>query len=453
MREGPSIHILGGVGTIGGTKILIQEGQHRVLFDFGSTYAAGGEFWGGAVQPRKGAAGLRDWVTLGYLPRCDGLYRPGAAQSVGLEPNQDDQLTQIFVSHLHLDHMALLGMVADQVPVWMHADSLRLFRAVAETGQDPPVPLGARPFESGQTIHVGPIKVILEAVDHDIPGACGLIIETSAGSVVYTGDFRSHGAHPDRMVRFASLARATNPRLLLIEGTRLGEAERTSGRPQRRETEVAEAVAQARMDCHGLALITVYSRNTERIAAIAGALDSLGRKLALVPEAAHAFLAMGGRSDQISVYVRHRDRHLAASDHQPAWHRRLMDSAIDRVEAIDIQRNPLHYLIQLSLADINELVDLNPPSGSIFLHSNGEPLGRFDPAFELWVHWLNHFGLELRYVSSSGHATPAALHDLVTAINPDVLMPIHSLHPELLEVADQRRILPLQGSCYQLDSL
>lgn len=454
MPEGPSIRILGGVGTIGGTKILVQEDDYRVIFDFGITYAAGGEFWGGAIQPRPAAGGLRDYITMGDLPRCEGLYRADAVQSVGLTPNQGDERTHLFISHLHLDHMRLLDMVADEIPVWMHADSLRLFRAVAETGHEPAVPLGARPFEWGQTVRVGPIRVSPVAVDHDIPGACGLIIETSAGSLVYTGDFRTHGVHPERTARFFSMARETRPRVLLTEGTRLGEAERSPDRPPpRSESEVASMIAQVRVDCPGLALITLYPRNIERLMAIAAELSGVGRRLALAPEAAHLFAEMGGRLDQISLYWRQRDRHLAKSHASGTWHRRLLESGIDVVEATDVRKDPLRYLVQLFMPDINELVDLSPPPGSIFLHSNGEPLGRFDPSFGLWARWLNHFGLELRYAGSSGHATPKALNDLVRAVSPDVLMPIHSLQPELLDVADQRRILPEQGACYDLATL
>ncbi len=454
MPEGPSIRILGGVGTIGGTKILVQDGDHRVLFDFGITYEAGSEFWGGAVQPRPGTGGLRDYLGLGYLPRIDGLYRADAAHSADLIRNLGDQRTHIFISHLHLDHMRLVDMLHDQVPVWMHSDSLRLFRAVAETGQEPALPKGACGFEWEDTITLGPIRVTPVAVDHDIPGASGLIIETSAGSVVYTGDFRTNGRHPERMARFKAWARRAKPRLLLIEGTRLGELQRNSDRPPPlSELEIAAIVAQARLDCVGLALITLYPRNTERVAAIAAELTGVGKRLVLAPEAAHILLEMVGKPEGLSVYMSQRDLDRAANNQLPSWHRRLLDSGVDLIAATDVRMHPQKYLVHLFLRDINELVDLNPPPGSIFLHSNGEPLGRFDPAFELWSRWLQHFELELKWANASGHATPQALHELVTAIKPDVLMPIHSLHPELLDVAGQRTVLPEVGSYYDLATL
>lgn len=449
MTDTPRIEVYGGVGTIGGTKVAVCEGGYRVVFDFGITYAPGGEFWGTKVWARSGAARLRDLVTLGYTPGLDGIYHPESAATLGLKPG--DGKTHVFISHLHLDHMALVDLLADNVPVWMHSESLKLFHAVAETGEHPPVPKGARAFEWGQPIPVGPMTVTPLAVDHDVEGASGLLIKTSAGTVVYTGDLRSHGAHPEYIQAFVEAARASDPKVLLIEGTRLGEEERSPDRPPSlSEPEVPGRLAEVLQNCAGLALITLYPRNTLRLESITAALPGLGRQMVFSAEMAHVFRAMGGDVSQVALYLRAKDKDDLAAGRAPDFLQRLLGSGVRTVDAEAVRREPYRYLLQLFYWDLPELVDLQPPAGSIFIHSNGEPLGRFDPGFEYFERWLNRFGVELAMVPSTGHATAKDLASVVEGIRPAILMPIHSRMPERLEVAGIERVLPETGGIYEV---
>ena len=449
MTSKPIITYYDGIGTIGGTKVAVQDGEYRVIFDFGITYAPGGDFWGGKVQSRTGAARLRDMVGLGYAPAIDGLYKLGEAETLGLKPARDEK-THVFISHLHLDHMALVDLLGDSVPVWMHQDALRLFRAVAATGEQPAVPVGARGFNWGEPIQIGPIKVTPVAVDHDVPGASALLIETSAGTVVYTGDLRLHGANPELVNQFIAAAKAAHPAMLLIEGTRLGEVISPDRPPTRKEAEVAPVVAEAVSQAEGLALITLYPRNTLRNANIAAAMPAVGRTLLLSPETASIYAGMGGDLNGVAIYQREKDKQAVAEGRAPSWLLDLFASGARVLDAAAVRADQSKYLLQLFYWDINELVDLQPVPGSIFIHSNGEPLGKYDPAYELFTRWLEHFNLNLVMVPSTGHASAADLHAVVAAISPQILVPIHSKAPELMAVEGIRRNLPERGASYDI---
>jgi ribonuclease J len=450
MSDVPRLVIYGGVNTIGGTKVAVQEGRYQVVFDFGMAHAPGGDFWCPRLQPRAGAAGLRDLVTLGYLPPLDGLYPPAGAAGLGLQPG-DGEHTHVFISHLHLDHMGLVQHLAPTVPVWLHTDSLRLFHACAATGEHPPVPAGARAFHWHQTIQAGPIRVTPLPVDHDIPGASGLLIETSAGVVAYSGDLRLHGSHPEQTQAFRDLARTASPRILLLEGTRLGEPPPTAERPgSLPEEAVAEQVAALLAACPGLGIISLYPRNVERIGRIAAAAKVVGRRLVLAPEAAYLFWRMGGSPAEADVYLRDCDQQACAAGQAAPWFRQLQQAGFACVDALAVRRQPQRFLLQLFYWDLGELVDLRPPAGSRYIHSNGEPLGQYDPAFPVVTRWLNHFGLELHSAWSTGHASPSDLTAIAAHVRPAVLMPIHSHHPDRLEVPGIRRVLPELGAAYAI---
>lgn len=47
-------------------------------------------------------------------------------------------------------------------------------------------------FRTGDIIDIKGMKIIPYHVDHSVPASYGFIIYTSAGAVVYTGDFRRH---------------------------------------------------------------------------------------------------------------------------------------------------------------------------------------------------------------------------------------------------------------------
>src|SRR5512135_3490187 len=65
----------GGVGEIGGNKILLQTDDGSVLLDFGRRMNEYGKYFSDYLQARSRNA-LRDLLRLGILPRIDGIYTP-----------------------------------------------------------------------------------------------------------------------------------------------------------------------------------------------------------------------------------------------------------------------------------------------------------------------------------------------------------------------------------------
>ena len=50
---------------------------------------------------------------------------------------------------------------------------------------------------------------------------------------------------------------------------------------------------------------------------------------------------------------------------------------------------------------------------------------------ERFVNWLDHLGLPLYQIHSSGHMMPTDLRETVGTVDPDTLVPIHTEQPEL----------------------
>src|SRR4030065_1139954 len=64
----------GGVGEIGGNKILLEDHKGKLFLDFGYRYSKYRTYYEEYLKPRAGA-GLLDLLVMGLLPHLEGIYR------------------------------------------------------------------------------------------------------------------------------------------------------------------------------------------------------------------------------------------------------------------------------------------------------------------------------------------------------------------------------------------
>ena len=88
--------------------------------------------------------------------------------------------------------------------------------------------------------------------------------------------------------------------------------------------------------------------------------------------------------------------------------------------------------------------------GGLYIHSNAEPLGDFDPAYAPFIENIEKRGIELITLRCSGHADVAELKEIIAGFEPKILAPVHTLHPELEENPFGERILPKRGETFTL---
>jgi ribonuclease J len=266
-------------------------------------------------------------------------------------------------------------------------------------------------------VRVGAIEVEFVAVDHDLPGATGFLVRTPDLSLAYTGDHRWHGFHPEVTERFAEAAHGV--RVLLQEAVSLswdppeGSAAAGALGTDTGEEDVARAFGEVLDRARGLVVVNLYPMNRLRVHAFGAACAARGRVLVLERQAA------------------------AMAD----WPLVLEDLGA-------VLHDPRRYCVQLEFGSLSTLIDLRPPSGSIYVHSNGVPLGPYDPAYQVMLAWIRALGLELVSLGSSGHSRPEDVRRMVEAVAPSVVLPVHSRRPEALLVPGVPTLLPEVGRRY-----
>jgi ribonuclease J len=259
--------------------------------------------------------------------------------------------------------------------------------------------------------------VELVAVDHDLPGATGFLVRTPDLSLAYTGDHRWHGLHPEVTERFAEAARGVG--VLLQEAVSLGWDPPVEVGPgvvpghDQAEEDVVRGFGEVLDRATGLVVVNLYPMNRLRVHAFGAACAARGRILVLEPRAATVA-----------------DWPLVLDDVRSVLH------------------DPRRYCVQLEFASLPALIDLRPPAGSIYVHSNGVPLGPYDPAYQVMRAWVRALGLELVSLGSSGHSRPADIVRMVQTVGPRVVLPVHSRRPEALLVPGVPALVPEVGRRY-----
>ncbi|MCI4346404.1 MAG: MBL fold metallo-hydrolase [Thermoplasmata archaeon] len=447
MRE-PTLRFLGGVREIGGNKIILEDGPDRVLFDFGPAFDPKYEsFYVDFLKPRS-TSPVRDLLEFELLPWIDGLYAKEALGGIE-ERYTDPAFHAVFVSHAHADHAGYLRFVDPAIPVYTSEGTRKILVANSTTG--PTLKYGEHPWEllrPGSPVKVGNLEILPFPVDHSVPYATGFVVRTSEGAVVYTGDFREHGPRAALTRTFLEAAKAEGPKALLLEGTRAGPDPRKN---------LSEAGVRAALDTllaatRGLALVSCYPRDVDRIRTLHEAARDSGRTLVVPAKTAFLLGALKGDASlplpqpgvdpNLLVYERSKKKLYN-------WEKPLLDGAVG---AEEVRRRGRELLLLLDLYQFPELIDIRPEPGTPFVHSMSEPFSEEDVKDAVLKNWLGHFDLRPHQFHASGHCSGPELEAICGEVGATNLFPIHTEHPEAFHDFPGRFCPPEKGVTYRVST-
>ena len=433
---GPRVTFLGGVNEIGGNKILVEDHDDRILFDFGPSFAPRyDEFYSNFLIPRS-TSPVGDLLEFDLLPRVEGLYSEPSLAGSDLKYTSPE-LHGLFVSHAHMDHAGYLKFIDPKIPVFVGEGTKRLLDAIEETTAQKYGDHDWRLVPDAKPVRVGGIEVVPFPVDHSIPSAYGFLVHTSEGAIAYTGDFRMHGPRAPATHDFLAAAGAEKPRALIIEGTRAGP----DPRPNLTEQGVRDGVDRILEKAPDLAVASCYPRDVDRITTLYRAARDSGRdfvislKTAALLDGIRADLPDGAPvpgGDGVRVYLRPKKRYYN-------WEKPYLDGAVD---AAFVRSHGRDLLLSLDLVHFAELIDLRPPRGTPFIHSMSEPFSEDDVDDKVLHNWLDHFGLAFHQMHASGHCAEGELHHAARTVQPNAVIPVHTEHPAALRAPNGPKVLP-----------
>ncbi len=142
----PTVTIYGGANMIGGNKILLEDGDSRLFFDFGTTFKTRDLYFEEYLKPRPGA-GLLDLLEMDLLPPLEGLYRPDLVPSGDIwarcreRPGRSERpgyrelerVDGVLVSHAHVDHTGYISFLREETPVYASATTALIAKAMQDS--------------------------------------------------------------------------------------------------------------------------------------------------------------------------------------------------------------------------------------------------------------------------------------------------------------------------------
>lgn len=494
------VTVYDGADTIGGNKILLEDQGVNLFCDFGINFSVRNRYFEEYLVPRP-RRGLLDLFHTGLLPAIRGIYRadleiPGVdmwSRARVSYPIREIELQGVLLSHAHLDHSGHISFLRPDIPILSSLCTAYIAKAIQDSsradfekevcylipkvesdgllqsGDYRKFPAEQRPFgvcdsdpsrpvaEFWQSLPgsrgmvscppnrveaIGGLPLKAFAVDHSIFGASAFAVATTAGWVVYTGDLRMHGKRGSLTRAFASAAGALHPVVLICEGTHVdAEGAVDEGTVHDRALEVVS-------QCRNLVIADFGPRNLERLLTFREIARDCHRKLVVTAkdiyllEAASLATDLVASPEQDELIYLYQEPQRRENWEEPVYARYRARS----VPPQELKRNGASYILCFSFYDINELIEIDPEPGAVYIYSSSEAFDeeqRFDVA--RLRNWLELFQMQPvgvpdvatgkapeaeRGFHASGHITGPDLLELITTINPQFVIPVHTRNLE-----------------------
>jgi len=468
-----SLTFYGGVNEIGGNKILLQDKDTKVFLDFGMSFGKRSKFFEEFVNPRV-SNGITDYLTMGLIPDIPGIYRDDLLEMAKRKPEKSD-IDAVLLTHAHADHANYISFLNKDIPIHMGAGCHLILKAIADRGSrsleneildykerpltehkgEKPVARKIIEFRTGDKFKVGSLEVEPIHVDHSVPAAYGFIIYTSEGPVVYTGDIRLHGTHPEMTEDFIQKAKEVKPIALISEGTRIADKEKEES-----EKLVYQQCSKTIKDTNRLIFADFNFKDVDRFQTFYKIAQETGRKLVVKLNDAH-FLKYLSQDKHLSVpdidnehiviYLPKKGSGTYSDSDYTSTEKSFLNLS-NTWTAKQIAENESKVLCCMGFYSFTSLIDIKPEPGAVYIHSSSEPYNEGQViSSDRADAWIEHFGMSKVQSHCSGHARGSDLLKAIKEINAKSIYPIHTEHPEAYKKISDGVVIIDEGRKYQLN--
>lgn len=390
-----------GASEIGGSCVELAYDGQRLVLDLGLPLEA-------------------DFPDEISLPPISGLVR------------KDRNLLGVLISHGHPDHWGLAARIDRDVPIYMGEVTSRILREAqffTPTGADF-APFGF--LRHQRPLVIGPFTVTPHLVDHSAYDAYAIEVEAGGRRLLYSGDLRGHGRRPGLLTDMVqSVGRPVD--VLLLEGTHVRDASAASQPTALTEQDVEELCIGLFTKTEGMVLAAYSPQNVDRMTTLYRAARASGRQLVLDLYAASIAAVVDDPdvprwdSDDVLIYVPQVQRIKVK---RSAEFNRVDELRVRRIYGEELATRARELVVTFRASMIRELQQAACLQAAAVAWSMWAGyLERPDSARLLTWLETNRIGLEV--VHASGHASVTDLQWLASALDPSVVVPIHTASPEL----------------------
>jgi ribonuclease J len=335
-----------------------------------------------------------------------------------------DRIEAIFITHAHEDHIGALGLLWPKLKKKIYA---RRFTAtigrlkMEEEGLplDAITTVEARPA----VVEAGPFKVQFVPLAHSIPESSALIIDSPAGRIVHSGDFKIDRSpvvgEPWDDAMWEALAAEAPVKVLMCDSTNV-----FSNHPGRSEATLAAPLAELIGKAPGMFVATTFGSNVARLKTLAEAAKASDRSICVLGRSMKRMLSVSEEAGVLGGFPR-----MVTPD-----------------EAVEIPRRNLMLLVTGSQGERRaasaalsrgKYLGFEMREGDSFLFSSRTIPGNERGVIKIW-NAFSEMGVTVHDDTGglyhvSGHANRPDLEHVHRTLRPDMLVPMHGEHRHLAE--------------------
>lgn len=329
----------------------------------------------------------------------------------------------VFITHAHEDHVGAVGHTFERLgaPIFARTFTANIARRkLEEFGIGPEAVTTVSRYP--EVVEAGPFKVSFVPVSHSIPESSGLLIETPAGRVFHSGDFKLDatpgvGEAFDADM-FEEIAKG-GVKALVCDSTNV-----FSNTPGRSEAVVGPEIERLVSEAEGMVVATTFASNIARVKTLAEAGERAGRSICLLGRAMRRMIEAGVETGVLSDFPK----------------------TVTAEDALDIPRGNLMLLVTGSQGERRaasaQLANgkyrgLSMKEGDTFLFSSKTIPGNERGVIRI-INQFSEMGVDVVDDSSglyhvSGHANRPDLERMHALIDPAFVVPMHGEHRHLRE--------------------
>ncbi len=403
-----------GTAEIGGTCVEVFTEKSRIVIDFGLPLVnAKKEPFDSKVLIGKSPEELRG---LKILPSVSGLYK-----------DEERSVDAILISHSHMDHYGLLRYVHPGIPIYMSEGAKTLIEVSDIFTPHKIGKINTRIIDKRKKLVIGDFEITPYLVDHSAFDALAFMIKADGKQIFYSGDFRGHGRKNELYRRMVSKP-PKDIDCLLLEGSMIGRGEQLF-----KDEEAVQARIEKVLKANpNIKFLFASSQNIDRIVS--------AYKACLKTN--HVFVI-----DIYTAYIL--DCLRKVSKHIPQFNWKNIRVKFLKSHADSLAQNASVKLLyaynarKIEIDEINAIKDkvlMLARDNSIFpmLVRNIKGIEGAKIIYSMWdgyltdkfKNFIDQKGLDIETVHTSGHAAVIDLKAFASAVNPRVLVPIHTFHSD-----------------------
>ncbi|MDP3946517.1 MAG: MBL fold metallo-hydrolase [Lutibacter sp.] len=357
----------------------------------------------------------QELVQMGILPDIDGLYQ-----------NSTSKVDGILISHYHQDHHGFMSYADTTIPIFTGKATQSILEFTEEFFKGRQLSNRFQNFTKNISFSIGDIKIEPYWMDHSAFDAYGFLIEANGKRLFYSGDFRGHGRKNKVFTWFLHNA-PQNVDFLLMEGTTIGR--RKQSFPSERELE--KSFIKVFKSSKEINFINTSAQNIDRLVTIYRACKQTN-KLMVVDVYTAAIMnemATYGRIPfpsplfpEIKVMYPYFISKMIADKISKEFLYQFQAFKITK-EQISEKRKEIVFLVRSSMKMDIDRIDKMENGNFIFSMWRGYLK---EPKTKAFINYLKSKGFIFYQIHTSGHADVETLKDMVSAMNPKNLVPIHT---------------------------